>query len=155
MPNQEGMKSLLSTINKELGENALDDRILDQVFETYWPLFEKKFNEVIRDSPASDELEPTRSSDDILTEILYTTRTLDKRIRFLEKRTSGFHVNSDFSTVALNDRIVMLVNKGLQPEEIAMELEDIAPKEYVMNVAISLYKNRKYKDVSIEKPTIK
>ena len=49
----------------------------------------------------------------------------------------------------------MLVNKGLQPEEIAMELEDIAPKEYVMNVAISLYKNRKYKDVSIEKPTIK
>ena len=85
MPNQEGMKSLLSTINKELGENALDDRILDQVFETYWPLFEKKFNEVIRDSPASDELEPTRSSDDILTEILYTTRTLDKRIRFLEK----------------------------------------------------------------------
>lgn len=155
MPDQEGMKSLLSTINKELADNSLEDRILDQVFETYWPLFEKRFKEVVKNAPSSDELEPTRSSDDILTEILYTTRTLDKRIRFLEKRNNDFHVNRDFSKMEIVDRIGMLVNKGLHPEEIAMELEGIAPIEFVMDVATPMYKKRNYKGVSLEKPTNK
>lgn len=139
MPDQEGMKSLLSTINKELADNSLEDRILDQVFETYWPLFEKRFKEVVKNAPSSDELEPTRSSNDILTEILYTTRTLDKRIRFLEKRNNDFHVNRDFSKMEIVDRIGMLVNKGLHPEEIAMELEGIAPIGFVMDVATPMY----------------
>lgn len=151
MPNQEDMKSLLSTINKELGDNALEERILDQVFETYWPLFDKKFKAVVKNAPTSDELEPTRSSDDILTEILYTTRTLDKRIRFLEKRTNDFHVNRDFSKTEIIERIGMLINKGLHPEEIVMELEGIAPKDFVIDVAMPLYKNRNYKNVILEK----
>lgn len=56
LPDQEGMKSLLSTINKELGDNALEDRILDQVFETYWPQFERRFNDVVKNTPSTEEL---------------------------------------------------------------------------------------------------
>lgn len=155
IPDEEGMKSLLSTINKELGDKALEDKILDQVFETYWPIFERKFKEVVKNTPASEELEPTRSSDDILTEILYTTRTMDKRIRFLEKKTNDFHVNRDFSKMELIDRIGTLINKGLHPEEIAMELEGIAPFEFVMDVAIPMFNKRKSRGVSLEKSTNK
>jgi len=93
-PNKEGMKSLLATINKELGEKALDSRIIDQVFETYWPQFESKFSDIVSNAPIVTTTKPQRSSDEILTEILYTTRTLDKRIRSLEQnKRSSFGPN--------------------------------------------------------------
>lgn len=53
------------------------------------------------------------------------------------------------------DRIGMLINKGLHPEEVAMELEGIAPIEFIMEVALPMYKKRKYKGVNLEKPTNK
>jgi len=84
-PDKESMKLLLVSINKELGDKALDDRILDQVFDTYWPNFEKQFAEIEKEKPTKNENLPARSSEDLLEEILYTTRTMDKRIRSLER----------------------------------------------------------------------
>ncbi len=145
IPDKEGMKALLTTINKELGDEALDDRILDQVFDTYWPLFEVKFSKAIADTPVGEELETTRSSDDILTEILYTTRTMDKKIRQLERGKNKFNYNIErnFSEMEMTERIHMLINKGLHPKEIAMELEGVAPMELVMDIAMSIYENEK------------
>lgn len=149
-PDKEGMKSLLITINKELGDKALDDRILDQVFETYWPLFDKQFKEALTNAPVSDIDEPTRSSDDILTEILYTTRTLDKRIRHLERKKENFYSERDFLNKDLVDQIHMLIDKGLHPEEVAMELEGIAPMEFVMNTAMNIYEKNDLKKYKID-----
>jgi hypothetical protein len=151
MPDQEGMKSLLVTINKELGSEALEDRILDQVFETYWPLFENKFKAAMKNKPSTGEAEPVRSSDDILTEILYTTRTMDKRIRSLELSDEHFHMERDFSKSEIIERISMLSNKGLHPKEIAMELEGVAPMDFIMSIAMGFYEKRNMGRKSIDK----
>lgn len=139
VPDKDGMKSLLTTINKELGNNALEDRILDQVFDTYWPLFENKFKSVLANAPVGGDVEPTRSSDDMLTEILYTTRTLEKRIRQIERRSDKFNAPRDFSEQDVVERVHLLIDKGLHPNQIAMELEGIAPMELVHDIAMSFY----------------
>lgn len=143
MPDQDGMKSLLKTINKELGERALEDRILDQVFDTYWPLFEKNFNEAIKNFPISEKSESPRSSDEILTEILYTTRTLDKRIRHLEINKEDFMGDKYITEKEIVDRVKNLINKGLNPKEIAVKLEGLAPFNFVMDIAHNYYENPK------------
>ena len=143
LPDKDGMKGLLTTINAELGEKTLEDRILDQVFETYWPQFQEKFMKALANAPINEELEPSRSQDDILKEILYTTRTLDKRIRYLERDYKNpYHRDREFSESEVVDQIIMLTQKGMHPKEIAIELQNIAPNEYVENLAMQIYNKK-------------
>ncbi len=150
LPNKEGMKGLLTTINKELGDCALEERILGQVFETYWPIFDKQFKDVLGQAPTAADVEPTRSSDDILTEILYTTRTMEKRIRQIEQRDERFRVENRFPDIDLMERIHFLLDKGLNPKEVAMELEGIAPVDLVRELAAIGYKKAKLKELKLE-----
>jgi len=142
-PDAESMKGLLTTINKELGENALDDRILDQVFNTYWPTFEGQFNEVIKSEPKVSEDSPTRSKDDILEEILYTTRTMDKRIRSLErKKDRGIFHSNRLPKDEVTHMIEELVEMGLEPDEIRNKLEGLAPSSFVMDYTMKLWERK-------------
>ncbi|WP_219702121.1 TIR domain-containing protein [Marinomonas lutimaris] len=75
--------ALTRTINSCLDSNALEERILEQVFETYWPAFNDGFEKAIRDNPPQENI-PPRSEQDILSEILNHTRGLSNRIRKLE-----------------------------------------------------------------------
>jgi hypothetical protein len=84
LPDKAGMKSLLVTINKELGPSALDGQTLDQVFDTYWGNLEKQFAKLLELSASSTDHSPVRSEKNILEEILMTTRTMERRIRLLE-----------------------------------------------------------------------
>jgi len=143
--------SYLTTINKELGDNALQDRILDQVFDTYWPLFDKKFKSVIANAPVGGDIEPARTKDDILTEILYTTRTLEKRIRQIEGGSDSFRVDRKFSEMEIIERIALLIDKGLSPKEVAMEFEGIAPFEFVMGMATQMLDKSKFRKSKLEK----
>jgi len=139
VPNKDGMKALLTTINKELGDKTLEDRILDQVFETYWPIFDSKFKSVVDNAPVGGDVEPTRSTDDILTEILYTTRTLEKRIRQIERKDTPIRFERGFSEGELVEKVHFLIEKGLHPKEVAMELEGIAPMEIILSIAMDIY----------------
>lgn len=130
-PDQESMKSLLISINKELGENALDDRILDQVFETYWPNFEEQFAQIEQEKPEIKSDRPVRSSEDLLEEILYTTRTMDKRIRSLERGDLEVRRNH-IMPKELYHRIENMINRGLNPNEIAGELIGVGPPSLIM-----------------------
>lgn len=85
LPDQEGMWQLIKTLNISLGTSALDERILSQVFETYWPQFESKFKTCLKDNPQSEKAEP-RSEKNLLTEILENTRFLGQKVRLLESR---------------------------------------------------------------------
>jgi hypothetical protein len=87
IPNKEGMWSLVCTLNSALGEKRMKDNILERVFETYWPQFDERFNQILRETPEAKHIEK-RSNDDILLELLYVTRRLEKRIRDLEVRSS-------------------------------------------------------------------
>ena len=86
-PDKEGLKSLIITINKELEDKGLKEKVLDQVFETYWPSFKKDYEKIIKSEPKLDSANTTsRSENEILEEILYTTRAMDRRIRHLERK---------------------------------------------------------------------
>ncbi len=84
-PDKNSMLDLVRTLNKGLGQNGLDGRILDQVFSTYWSHFERKYNEIKGKFGSMDKPEP-RSEPNILAEILENTRFLSQRVRSLEKR---------------------------------------------------------------------
>lgn len=136
IPDKEGMKSLLISINKELGDLALEDRILNQVFDTYWPHFKNKFDTAMINAPKHKIDEPVRSSDDILKEILLTTRTLDKRIRHLEINNDENDRKRDLMISSeLSEHVKRLLENGLRPEEVARKLEGDAPFEDIFNLA--------------------
>tara|TARA_B110000503_G_scaffold20307_1_gene30495 strand:- start:692 stop:1489 length:798 start_codon:yes stop_codon:yes gene_type:complete len=142
-PDQESMKSLLISINKEIGENALDDRILDQVFETYWPNFEEQFAKIEQEKPKIKSDRPVRSSEDLLEEILYTTRTMDKRIRSLERGDMEVRRNHRMSKEELYHQIENMISHGLNPDDIKRELKGAAPSGFIMERVIELWERRK------------
>lgn len=143
-PDADGMKSLLITINKELCDNALEDKILDQVFETNWPSFEEKFKKLVESEPLKNTNKPTRSSDNILEEILYTTRTMDKRIRSLEREGTLIRDISEeevihsrrISKEEVIHRVNIMLDSGMSPDKIAKELRGIVTRRNI-KIAIS------------------
>ena len=68
-PTQDSLWGLIVTLNNSLKEKGLKEKILDQVFNTYWPQFYSEFQKIITDTPAVETVEK-RTDDDILLEIL-------------------------------------------------------------------------------------
>lgn len=141
-PDQESMKSLLISINKELGDDALDDRILDQVFNTYWPNFEEQFAQIEQSKPAKSKGRPVRSSDDLLEEILYTTRTMDKRIRSLERGDLEVRRQNRMPREEVVHRIEDMIEHGLDPDKVREELKGTASSRFIMDRAIEAWERK-------------
>jgi hypothetical protein len=133
------MKNLLSSINNELGENALEEKILNQVFETYWPSFEDKFKNLKNSEEAPKKVKPSRSNEDILEEILYTTRTMDKRIRSLEmeKQKPSFPPREKILR-----EIERMIENGLNPDEVLDNMRGLAPSHFIRRTAIELWESK-------------
>ena len=86
LPNYESMWKLVSTLNGSLPEaSRLDVVILKGVFDTYWPQFQQKFSLILETYPETTIVEP-RKQEDILSDILESTRGLERRMRLLEDR---------------------------------------------------------------------
>lgn len=83
IPEKSGLWELTRTINASLTENSLDAKVLEKVFNTYWPQFENGFLQALEDNPIGEVI-PPRSEQDILSEILNNTRSLTHKIRKLE-----------------------------------------------------------------------
>ena len=83
LPNRESVWNLVVTLNACVDGQALEARILEQVFSTYWPEFERRFAEIESTYPAVT-LIPDRNEKDLLGEILNVTRGLEKRMRQIE-----------------------------------------------------------------------
>lgn len=90
---KKSMKKLIHTINNSNSDNKLDDKILDKIFEKYWPDFEKPFNSINKDFPISEGNE--RTQDDKLTELLYRTRNMERRIRTIESNNNENNSHQD------------------------------------------------------------
>jgi hypothetical protein len=86
-PDKTSMWGLITSLNSCLENARLDERILQQVFDTYWPKFSADFSAALDATPQEDPVEP-RSGDSILAEILSNTRMLSSRVRELELRAS-------------------------------------------------------------------
>lgn len=87
LPQKESLYQLLRSINKGLADKALKENILRNVFDTYWTQFEKDFNKILKET-SEEEIKEERPEDDVLSEILYAVRGMDKRLRTLENNPS-------------------------------------------------------------------
>lgn len=83
MPTKEGVWNLLTTINLSLGEKSLDEKVLQKVFDIYWPNFIDQFNDALENNPQNEQIAP-RDEQDILSEILEHVRGLSSRVTDLE-----------------------------------------------------------------------
>lgn len=84
-PTRDGIWSLVNTLNNGLEEKRLDLKVLERVFDTYWPQFESQFKEIIANNPVTTVI-PPRDEKEILAEILDATRSVAKRVQLLEER---------------------------------------------------------------------
>jgi len=85
MPEKSNLWELVKTLNTCLASNGLDERILQQIFDTYWKQFDENFSKAVSSTPLAKKAEP-RPKEDILAEILENTRNLQSRIVRLENR---------------------------------------------------------------------
>ena len=85
LPERESIWELIHTLNNCLSANGLDERILEQVFATYWDQFDRGFKDIIKKYPPSEKPEP-RSEKNLLAEILDNTRFLNNKIRSIESK---------------------------------------------------------------------
>lgn len=122
-PNVQSVWELVRTINACLNDKALDERILKQVFDTYWPQFDSKFKLALKQNPPEEDT-PPRTEQDILSEILNNTRALSNRIRKVESsiyKSSKLSFNSnpkaanDISELQKDISNVILI--GLEDED--------------------------------------
>ncbi|WP_024590179.1 MULTISPECIES: TIR domain-containing protein [unclassified Pseudoalteromonas] len=146
-PDRSSVWALARTINDCLDSNALDERILEQVFDTYWPQFKEKFDLAVANNQP-EEIVPPRSEQDILGEILNHTRGLSNRVRSLESELSYKSKNSyDFDKKIVVKIIDMIESGKYSPDQIANALVDYdIPKDYAHNLVNKTLKDYKMSD---------
>ncbi len=71
--NKEDFKKLVTVINNKMEENKLVPKVLDSVFEKWWPELETKVTAILAELDG-DSQEPIRSDRDLLEEILELSR---------------------------------------------------------------------------------
>lgn len=81
IPTKESMYQLVSTLNNRLETGKLDEKTLERVFQMYWPSFENDFLTILGETTGEAVKETERSEQDLLTEILYTVRAVDQRLK--------------------------------------------------------------------------
>ncbi|HDO1383466.1 TPA: toll/interleukin-1 receptor domain-containing protein [Aeromonas veronii] len=92
LPDRDDMFELVRTLNNRLANHALDPRILEAVFNTYWEQFQQGFQAIL-ERTEDPEIPAPRSDKDLLSEILDITRSLNTRINKIEKNnTLKMHV---------------------------------------------------------------
>lgn len=149
-PNKAEMKKLLSSINKQLSE-PLEDKVLDQVFDAYWPQFDKDFKAAVKNHPVTEtEEQESRSSDDILSEILSITRNLDKRVRKVESTSSGF---APIKKEELSDMMENSLKSRLE-REIFSQVNKLYSEDYSKEEIIEMLSS-KYSKTDIDKAHVK
>lgn len=119
-PTCESVLGLVKTLNSTLGASGLDNRILEQVFETYWPQFEKRFAAILSTTDAQPPSKP-RPKEDVLGEILENTRILNSRIRKLEHETERSRMRELDMPIGMAHEQAMEMAKAGMPIEMLMD----------------------------------
>lgn len=146
-PNRDGLFALVKTLNNSLGINGLDVRILEQVFDTYWPQFEEKFKICLSESESPTNPKPRRN-DDILSEILETTRQLSHKIRRIEndnemerRRDLRVGLRTGINS-AMIEEIIELAKSGMPMELLLEKYRDDIPPSVLKDIIIKSKNNK-------------
>lgn len=89
MPDKAGLWALVRTLNNALEDKGLKEKVLEQVFEMYWPKFKEDFDNIIAQIKPTGTLKK-RPDKDILMEILETSRSMERRVRAIENSNDDF-----------------------------------------------------------------
>lgn len=132
-PSKKSMQTLVTTINSTLKDNALDEKVLETVFDTYWEQFRQKFDEIKRKFPI-EETVVKRSEDEILLEILRTTRGLERRIRSVENTREHSSISRMPGHIA--ERLITeMVKDGIDTDFIIKKLmSEGVPRGFIQSV---------------------
>jgi hypothetical protein len=128
-PTKNSMLGLVETLNSHLGEQSLDHRILQTVFETYWPQFEQRFHTILESVKLVPEAKP-RNDSDILTEILENTRNLSSRILRLESKRNAREISNNISPTDSNKASLIeewrhMIHRGLSFSQIIEKIDEL------------------------------
>jgi len=100
---------------------------LTEVFDTYWPKFEEKLAEIISEYSEEASQPSVRSDENILLELLETTRSFDRRIRSIEMSVSNknsSYKSNIYSPNMMRKKIYEMLNSGVPEEIIFKELDN-------------------------------
>ena len=87
LSNKEGTKKILKSINSALEYRAIESSELEEIFDVWWPMLEKKLS----DCPQYDgELIAKRSNDELVSEIVDNTREQLRREEIRLARSDAF-----------------------------------------------------------------
>jgi len=106
LPSKDGLHSLVHTLNAALGSGGLDAKVLEQVFETYWPQFEQQFEAAMQSTPESPA-DPVKGPDEAIAELIALTKTVANRVARIEQR----EVHEPTEQSAFNIRSVIPLTK--------------------------------------------
>ncbi len=125
-PEKQSVLELVRTINLSLKENSLKEPILEKVFETYWPQFEKSFSEIIQTTMDAD-VQEIRQENDIILDVLTTVRMLDRRLRNIEfnKDLLVRSARKPIDQTSAKDLIMSLSSKGIDKDTICLTLKSL------------------------------
>lgn len=120
LPNKAAIKKLVANINTRVEPKPLSATIFEQVFETYWPQFERDFNTILATTKPEVEPEP-RPKEDILNEILNATRSLTRRINHLE---SGINISASTPEIKLQTSRQTRIERAERMERIRRVMQN-------------------------------
>lgn len=141
-PTQESVLGLVKTLNGTLGSNGLDTRILEQVFNTYWPQFEERFVGILANTEAQPPSKP-RPKEDVLGEILENTRMLNSRIRKLENDNERHRMRDmDMPMGILHEQATEMIKAGMPIEMVIDRFGGRLPKS-LMHELVAKYERVK------------
>lgn len=159
IPQKESVLGLVRTLNSTLGISALDLRILEQVFDTYWPQFEQKFAQIVAATEAGSAPSKSRPKEDVLGEILENTRMLNSRVRRMEfelERPSG-RTEWDVASMKvpameyrdLRDKIrEMRLGRGMSSESIQQAFMAEVPRSIIRKLVAEMEADKPLTDRS-------
>lgn len=140
-PNRESVLGLVKTLNNTLAGNGLDNRILEQVFDTYWPQFEKRFSDILANTKEHPPSKP-RPKEDVLGEILENTRILNSRIRRLEHENERYRRETDMPINLFYEQAMEMVKAGLPIEAVMDRFSNRLPKSILKDI-VAVYERNK------------
>lgn len=103
LPTYESMFQLVTTLNNRLENGKLDDKTLEKVFQTYWPMFQEELKGILDVSIPPKGTVAGRSESELLTEILYTVRSLEQQMKRPSATGSDWPFEEDFPIAPLEE----------------------------------------------------
>jgi hypothetical protein len=135
-PTRESVLGLVKTLNSTLAMNGLDNRILEQVFNTYWPQFDERFADILKNTEAQPPSRP-RPKEDVLSEILENTRILNSRIRRIENETERSRMREiDMPISMIHEQAMEMAKAGIPFELLMDKFGNRIPKSLLKELMI-------------------